>query len=124
MDILKIIGPTVLTFFIGLFITPFFARYFYKYKMWKKSPRIESDTSEAFNDIHNTAHEVSTPRLGGMIIWLSVFLTVALIYVLSILFPAGLFGGEQSIFDQMNFFSRSQTAVPLGAFFLAALTAD
>lgn len=121
MDILKIIVPTVLTFSIGIFITPFFTRYFYRYKMWKKSARIHSDTSEAFGAIHNTEHEVSTPRLGGMIIWVSVFLTVAIIFILSRIFPVGLFGGELSIFEQLNFFSRSQTVVPLGAFFLAAI---
>lgn len=121
MDILKIITPTVLTFFIGIFITPVFTRYFYKYKMWKKLPRIHSDTSEAFGAIHNTEDEVSTPRIGGVIIWVSVFLTVAVIYFFSRLFPAGLFGGEQSIFDQINFFSRSQTVVPLAAFFFAAI---
>lgn len=119
--ILKIIAPTILTFFIGLFITPAFTRYFYKYKMWKKSARIHSDTSAEFGKIHNTEHEVSTPRVGGIIIWFSVALTVATIFVLSKLFPAGLFGGEESIFNQLNFFSRSQTVVPLGAFFLAAL---
>lgn len=123
MDILKIIGPTVLTFFIGIFITPFFTRYFYKYKMWKKSARTENldGVSDTFAKIHNTEHEVSTPRTGGMIIWVSVFLTVAVIFTLSRLFPFGLFGGAESIFNQLNFFSRSQTVVPLGAFFLAAL---
>jgi phospho-N-acetylmuramoyl-pentapeptide-transferase len=114
MDMLKIIGPTVLTFFAGIFITPFFTRYFYKYKMWKKSPRTEADTSEAFKGIHNTDHEVSTPRVGGMIIWVSVFLTVAIIYILSIIFPYEAIG-------QLSFLSRSQTVVPLGAFFLASL---
>lgn len=121
MDILKIIGPTVLTFFIGIFITPLFTRYFYKYKMWKKSARINSDTSAEFGKIHNTDHELSTPRVGGMIIWVSVALTVFIIFVLSQLFPLGLFGGQESIFNHLNFFSRSQTVVPLGAFFLAAL---
>lgn len=121
MDILKIIAPTVLTFFIGIFITPFFTRYFYKYKMWKKSPRTEADTSDAFNKIHNTEHELNTPRIGGVIIWVSVLLTVAIIFFLSKLFPSGLFGGERSIFDQINFFSRSQTVVPLAAFFFAAM---
>lgn len=121
MDILKIIIPTVMTFSIGIFITPFFTRYFYKYKMWKKSPRIEADTSLAFNNIHNTEHELNTPRVGGIIIWVSVGLTVAIIFILSRLFPLGLFGGEQSIFDRINFFSRSQTVVPLGAFFFAAM---
>ncbi|MBX4206292.1 hypothetical protein KW784_00650 [Candidatus Parcubacteria bacterium] len=128
MDILKIIAPTVLSFFTGIFITPFFARYFYKYKMWKKSPRTEAGdiTSEHFKQIHNTEHEVSTPRVGGVIIhevstprvggviiWVSVFLTVAAIYALSIVFPYERIG-------ELSFFSRSQTVVPLGAFFLAA----
>ncbi len=116
MDVLKIIGPTVLTFFIGIFITPFFTKYFYKYKMWKKSPRTEAGdiTSDDFRHIHNTEHEVSTPRVGGVIIWVAVFLTVAIIYLLSLIFP-----DAQVI--ELNFFSRSQTLVPLGAFFLAAL---
>jgi len=113
MDILKIIFPTVLTFFVGISITPFFARYFYKYKMWKKSSRTQADTSEVFNSIHNTEHEMSTPRLGGVIIWVSVLFAVCIIYFLSIIF-------QSDLFLKLNFFSRSQTLVPLGTFFLAA----
>lgn len=113
MDLLKIIGPTVLTFFIGIFITPFFTSYFYKYKMWKKRPRTEADTSDAFKNIHNTDHEISTPRLGGMIIWVSVLVAVCVIYLLSLFI-------NWNPIDQLNFFSRSQTVVPLGAFFFAA----
>ena len=116
MDILKIISPTVMAFFIGIFITPFFTKYFYKYKMWKKSPRTEAGdiTSDHFKKIHNTDLEISTPRVGGIIIWASVFITVAVIYILSIVFPYDAIG-------ELSFFSRSQTVVPLGAFFLAAL---
>lgn len=114
MDILKIIFPTVITFFIGISITPFLAGYFYRYKMWKKSPRNEADTSDVFNQIHNAERELSTPRLGGIVIWLSVLLTVCVIYFLSLIFPS-----ELTL--KLNFFSRSQTLVPLGAFFFAAL---
>ena len=114
MDVLKIIVPTVLSFFIGLSITPFLTKYFYKYKMWKKSPRTEAQTSEVFNGIHNTDSEMSTPRVGGIIIWLSVFLVVCIIYIVSIFF-------DISVADKLNFFSRSQTVVPLGAFFFSAL---
>lgn len=114
MDILKIIVPTVLTFLIGIFITPFFTHYFYKWRMWKSSPRTEANTSDAFKMIHNTTHEVSTPRVGGTIIWIAVLLTMVVIYLLSVLFPEELVVG-------LNFFSRSQTVVPLGAFFFAAL---
>src|SRR3989344_5053677 len=113
MDILKIIFPTVLSFFIGISITPFFTKYFYRYKMWKKSPRNQADPSAAFHNIHNTEYEISTPRLGGVIIWASVLFTVCVIYLLSLAFPSDLT-------LKMNFFSRSQTLVPLGAFFFAA----
>ena len=113
MDILKIIFPTVLTFFLGIAITPFFTRYFYRYKMWKSSPRTNADTSEAFKNIHNTEHELSTPKVGGIIIWVAVLFTVCVIYLLSLFFPSDLT-------EKLNFFSRSQTLVPLGAFFFAA----
>ncbi|MDO8729194.1 MAG: hypothetical protein Q7K26_04925 [bacterium] len=113
IDILKIIFPTVLTFFIGISITPFFTRYFYRYKMWKKSPRTNANTSDAFNKIHNTEHELSTPKIGGVIIWVAVLFAVCVIYFLSLVMPSDLT-------LKLNFFSRSQTLVPLGAFFLAA----
>src|SRR3989344_5279530 len=113
MDILKIIFPTVLTFLIGISITPFFTKYLYKYKMWKRWRKIQPNTSETLNNIHNTEHELSTPRLGGVIIWASVLFTVCIIYFLSLIFPSDLT-------LKLNFFSRSQTLVPLGAFFFAA----
>ncbi len=116
MDILKIIAPTVFAFFAGILITPFFTRYFYKYKMWKKSARTEAGdiTSEHFKKIHNTEHELSTPRIGGMIIWVAVFITVAAIYALSVFYPYAWAG-------ELSFFSRSQTYVPLAVFFLTAI---
>lgn len=114
-DVIQVIGPTVLTFFIGILITPVLTKYFYKYKMWKKSPRIHSDTSDTFNSIHNTEHEISTPRIGGTIIWVAVMLAVFLIYTLSQVFY------YSDWIHRLNFFSRSQTVVPLAAFFFAAI---
>ncbi|MFH1472959.1 MAG: phospho-N-acetylmuramoyl-pentapeptide-transferase [bacterium] len=113
MEVIKVIGPTVLAFFLGIGITPLFTRYFYKYKMWKKRPRIDAETSQEFNSIHNTDEEVSTPRVGGIIIWMSVFLSVVAIYLFAVIYPS-------ELARELNFFSRSQTLVPLGAFFFAA----
>lgn len=113
MEVIKIIGPTVLAFFLGIGITPVFTGYFYKYKMWKKRPRIDAETSEEFNNIHNTDEEVHTPRVGGIIIWMSVLLSVIVIYFFSAIYPS-------ELAQELNFFSRSQTLVPLGVFFLAA----
>lgn len=115
IDIIKVVVPSVLTFFLGILITPFFTHYFYKYKMWKKSPRTESGdiTTNDFAKVHNTTGELSTPRVGGVIIWVSVSLTVFCIYFLYKIFPTDLT-------EKLNFFSRSQTVVPLGTLLLAS----
>jgi len=116
IDVIKIVIPSVLTFFLGVLITPFFTDIFYKYRMWKKSPRTETGdiTTDDFVKIHNTKGELSTPRVGGVIIWVSVSLTVFFIYVMYILFPS-------ELTEKLNFFSRSQTLVPLGTLLLASL---
>ena len=116
INVIKVVVPSVLTFFLALLITPIFTHYFYKYKMWKKNPRTESGdiTTDDFAKVHNTKGELSTPRVGGIIIWVSVSLTVFFIYILFIFFP-------NDLTYKLNFFSRSQTLVPLGSFILAAL---
>jgi phospho-N-acetylmuramoyl-pentapeptide-transferase len=116
LNVIKVVLPSVLTFFIGIAITPFFTDFFYKHKLWKKNPRTEAGdiTSDDFAKMHNVSAEISTPRVGGIIIWVSVILTVGLIYLLSVLFPSDLT-------NKLNFFSRSQTLIPLGTLILAAL---
>jgi len=118
IDVLKVLIPSILSFCIGISITPFFTHYFYKYKMWKKNPRTAIDnpeaTSEQFNKLHNADKEVSTPRVGGVIIWVSVSLTVAIMFLLSYFFPTGLT-------EKLNFLSRNQTLIPLATLILASL---
>jgi phospho-N-acetylmuramoyl-pentapeptide-transferase len=116
IDVLKVVIPSVLTFFLGIAITPFFTDFFYKYKLWKKSARTEAGdiTNADFAKVHNTQSELSTPRIGGVIIWASVILAMALIYLLSIFFPSDLTA-------KLNFFSRSQTLVPIATLIFASL---
>ena len=116
IDVLKVIIPSILCFFIGILITPFFTHFFYKYKMWKKNPRTNNPdiTSSTFVNIHNTSAELSTPRIGGMIIWVSVLLTILIIFLLYIIFPSNLS-------EKLNFFSRSQTFIPLFTLVIASL---
>jgi phospho-N-acetylmuramoyl-pentapeptide-transferase len=114
LNILKILIPAILTFFIGITITPFLTKIFYKYKMWKKNPRTESDTSEEFKKLHNTKEELNTPRVGGVVIWFSVVLCILIVFILSVLFPSDFTG-------KLNFLSRGQTLVPLGALVLASI---
>ncbi len=116
IDVLKVVVPSVITFFLGILITPFFTHYFYKYKLWKRNSRASSPdiTTLDFAKVHNTKSELSTPRIGGVIIWVSVLMAIALIYGLSIIFPS-----ELTL--KLNFFSRSQTLIPIATLILASL---
>lgn len=116
IDIIKVILPSITTFFLGIAITPFFTDFFYKYKMWKNNPRTNNPdiTNDDFSKVHNTSAELSTPRIGGVIIWVAVLLTVLVIYLLSVIFP-------NELTQKLNFFSRSQTLIPLATLILASL---
>lgn len=121
LSVIKVFAPAVISFFVGLAITPTLSNFFYKNKLWKqKSRKIDSTPewndriSEDFKKIHNECGELSTPRVGGIVIWLSVFITISLIYLNSFIF-----GG--TINAKLDFLSKNQTILPLFALLFASL---
>ena len=92
-------------FFLGLLVTPVATHFFYKYKLWRRYSRSTTVGNSDFSKIHNSKEELKTPRVGGMIIWISAAITVLFFYVLYILFP-----GQDT--NKMNFLSRNQTLIP------------
>lgn len=114
LTLVKIFIPAAVTFVVGLSLTPILTHYFYKYRMWKRVSRKNSTISSRFKEIHNEAGELSTPRVGGIVIWLSVLLVSALFAVLAWLFPI-------LTMEKLNFLSRGQTFIPLFALMAAAL---
>jgi phospho-N-acetylmuramoyl-pentapeptide-transferase len=104
-NLIKIMLPTAVAFFLGLFLTPVATHFFYKYKMWKKYSRSGNGATEDFQKIHNEVGELNTPRVGGVIIWTSVLLTTLVFYLASMFFPS-------SATEKMNFLSRNQTLIP------------
>lgn len=115
LNVVKIFLPTVLTFTIGIAITPWLTSYMYTHKLWKKRVRSENNgiTNADFVSIHNASDEVSTPRLGGVIIWLSVLIAIALMWIISRVVPSDLSA-------KLDFFSKSQTLVPLASLLLGS----
>lgn len=105
LNLVKIFLPTTVAFFLGIFITPIATHFFYKYKMWKKYSRNENVTVSDFSKIHNEHEELRTPRVGGIIIWVSVLATMMVFYSASVFFPS-------DISLKMNFLSRNQTLIP------------
>ena len=76
--------------------------------MWKKkSGKMAVDGRETpiFNALHKE-REVGTPRMGGIVVWMSAFLTIFIIWFLSKVFPI-------PIIEKLDFLSRDQTWIPL-----------
>lgn len=108
IDVAKVFIPSAVAFFIGMAITPLLTYYLYKYKMWKKKAgkkAIGGGGTPIFDKLHKDK-EVGTPKMGGIIIWLSALLTVFVIWIISKLFPL-------DITEKLDFLSRSQTWLPL-----------
>jgi len=115
IDTVKVFLPAVIAFWIGIGLTPMVANFLYRHEMWKKKPgKIASDGSEAtiFNNLHKS-REVGTPRMGGMVIWLSAFITIIGIWFVSRFFPT-------EITEKIDFLSRNQTWIPFTALILGS----
>lgn len=108
IDIVKVFTASSAAFIVGMLITPAVTHYLYKYKMWKKkSGKITTDGREAkiFNQLHKDK-EVGTPRMGGVVVWGSAFITIIAIWLVSKIFPT-------DITTKLDFLSRDQTWIPL-----------
>ncbi len=116
IDVIKIFLPTVVAFFVGIALAPVLTDFLYRHKMWKKTSvkrTIDGREATISSRLHND-EERKTPRMGGVVIWGSVLITILLFSVLSFLFP-------DSIFLKLSFLSRDQTWLPLFMLIAGAL---
>ncbi len=115
---IKILIPATVSFVSGILMTPILTYYFYKYKMWRKVTRNQNILeNEVFNKIHgehDQKAEVSTPRIGGMVVWLSVLVTVLIFWILQYIF-------HSNITEKLYFISRNQTLLPLFTLIMGSL---
>lgn len=117
LSALKILIPTLISFGVGILITSPLTNFMYKYKMWKKKSRSTANTeaiSEDFKKIHNGHEECNTPRVGGVIVWLSILLTIIITFLFQYIAKDYISYDHivaHNILDKLNFFSRNQTAL-------------
>src|SRR4051812_34596940 len=113
--IIRVLVPAAFAFMIGMLITPLVTHYLYKYKAWKKRPgKISLDGSVAseFNRLHE-ANEVRAPRMGGIVVWASVLLTILGIDILAHVL-------QSASALRLDFLSRNQTWIPLATLIIGA----
>lgn len=116
ITIIKVLIPTAIAFCIGILITPTITHYLYKYEMWKKKAGKGAGYGGGETPLFDTLHknrDTNTPRMGGIVIWASVVLTILFLLILQFLFPHRMLG-------TLNFLSRSQTWLPLFALLIGA----
>ncbi len=119
-DIIKVFIPATAAFVIGIACAPLLTHYLYKHRVWKKKAgKISLDGTPAveFEKIRMTVHtgtETSTPRMGGVLIWVSVTIVTLGTWLLARLVPGPLF-------EKLDFLSRSQTWIPLFSLLAGAL---
>jgi len=108
--IVKIFFLATIAFVFTFSLTPLLTKFLYKYKLGKQI-RNSGDTP-IFSKLH--AAKNGTPTMGGILIWVTVLLFSILFYYLSQCVDCG-------FWKNLNFLSRNQTWLPLGALVASAL---
>jgi len=115
-NVIKIFSLAALATAAAYFWCPLLTNFLYKHQLWKKAARqkaISGEDAVVFNNMHKTK-EVGTPRMGGLLIWITVVFITLLFFVLSLIFP-------NNWVAQFNFLSRSQTWLPLFTLVVASV---
>ncbi len=108
--VVKILFFTTLAFIAAFSLTPLLSHFLYKYKLGKKIRN--NGQTPIFSQLH--AHKDGTPTMGGILVWGTLLILILAFQLLDDLLAAPLW-------SSLNFLSRSETLLPLGALVITAL---
>jgi phospho-N-acetylmuramoyl-pentapeptide-transferase len=108
LQLVRILLLASLAFIFAFACTPIITHFLYKYKLGKAIRN--NGTTPIFTALH--LHKSGTPTMGGVLIWGTLLVFVAVFYFLSLIFPG---------LSHLNFFSRSETLLPLVILIFSAL---
>lgn len=109
---MKLLLYTFLSFGLAITATPILTHYLYKYKFWKPKVRdvgTDGRPAPVFAALH-ADKEVGTPRMGGLLIWMTVSMVVAISALMS-----------KYGYPTWNILSRSETWLPLFTLIVAGI---
>ena len=114
-NVIKVFSLAAVATVTAILWCPLLTHFLYKHKVWKKTARqkaISGEDAVVFNELHK-AKEVGTPRMGGLLIWITVIFIALLFFILSLIFP-------NDWIAQFNFLSRGETWLPLFTLVIAS----
>ena len=114
----RVLVPYIISFSVGILLAPILSHFLYKHRAWKKKGGKghgmgDNNGTPLFDELHKE-REVSTPRMGGVMVWGGVLVTV-----LGLALLGALFDGP---FALLNFINRGQTWLPLAALLIGGCT--
>lgn len=108
-QISRILSLTALAFILAFALAPILTHFLYKYRLGKQ---IRTEGAPIYAGLHQK--KAGTPTMGGIMIWLTVLFLILIFWILSKF-------GINSFIGRLNFLSRSETLLPLGALIASAL---
>ncbi len=110
-EIIRLLILSSISFIVAMLLTPLLTHILYKYNLGV------SIRSEGSTPIYSSLHKnkAGTPTMGGIIIWFTLLLLIVCMYYLQYL------PGLPAVIKDLNFFSRSETLLPLGVLIASAL---
>lgn len=118
-NIIKVFIPATASFAVGILFAPLLTHYLFKYRVWKKvagKTALDGSVAVEFEKLRTEVHtgtETSTPRMGGILIWVSATFVTVGIWLLARFVHI-------QFFEKLDFLSRSQTWIPLFALLAGA----
>lgn len=107
-QLIKVILLGIFSTFVAFSITPLVSNFLFKHHLGKQ---IRTDAGSLFSALHGKKE--GTPTMAGIIIWGTVLIVTLLFFLLDTCFDG--------IWKNINFLSRAQVLLPLGAMLGAAL---
>lgn len=109
LDPLKVLFPAMVSFVFGIVVAPYIIKVLTHYKIWKKkavTKTIDGKEATITANLHKNDEEKKLLRMGGIVVWGSVFFTALLFWILSKVYPT-------EMTSKLDFISRNQTWLPL-----------
>lgn len=109
LSIVRVLLITTISFLVAMAWTPRLDKFLHKYKLGKKVSR---KAAPIFSKLHQKKE--GTPTMGGVLIWITVAGLAILFWIIYQWFNGSFLGN-------LNFLTRPQTLLPLGAMILGAI---
>lgn len=109
-EVIEIFVLVVISSGIAVLVTPALTNWLYRHRFGKQIR--DAQETPIFSQLH--AKKAGTPTMGGILIWGTTIVLMALFWLLAQFVPSG-------ILHQLNFVSRSETYLPVGVLVSAAI---